>query len=90
MSANDIYNTWRAYYPWPGIYVYFGDKKLNIESCVPIDHAIVTKDQMIGSILKIDKKNLLNYMCSSHLTSVWPSKTWMKSEYGYTQLHKWK
>ena len=29
----NIYNTWRAYTPWPGIYTYFKGKKIDITDC---------------------------------------------------------
>lgn len=32
-KAEDIYNKYRAYYPWPGIYCYYKQKKFNIEKC---------------------------------------------------------
>ncbi len=37
-SALEIYNTYRAYYPWPGIYLYTDDsKRLKIIKLTPID-----------------------------------------------------
>ena len=32
-QAQDIYNTYRAYTPWPGIWSYFHDKKIGFVSC---------------------------------------------------------
>ncbi|MBP9687013.1 MAG: methionyl-tRNA formyltransferase [Candidatus Doudnabacteria bacterium] len=34
-SAQDIYNMWRAYQPWPGIFTTWNGKLLKISSCIP-------------------------------------------------------
>tara|TARA_Y100000590_G_scaffold303119_1_gene341740 strand:- start:2338 stop:3273 length:936 start_codon:yes stop_codon:yes gene_type:complete len=36
-SAIDIYNKWRAYQPWPGLYSYVGDKTVKILDCRVVD-----------------------------------------------------
>jgi len=37
-SAQEIYNTYRAYFPWPGIYLYTDDsKRLKIIKLTPVD-----------------------------------------------------
>lgn len=32
-TAKEIYDRFRAYYPWPGIYTYYKEKKFSIEDC---------------------------------------------------------
>ena len=32
-TAKEIYDKFRAFYPWPGIFCFYKDKKLNIEDC---------------------------------------------------------
>jgi len=32
-KAQEIYNLFRAYFPWPGIYTYYEEKKFDIEEC---------------------------------------------------------
>lgn len=41
-SAIDIYNKWRAYHPWPGIYSYVGDKVVKILDCRVVDETYAT------------------------------------------------
>lgn len=38
--APEIYNQWRAYQPWPGIYTEWDDKLLKIIECAPSDESI--------------------------------------------------
>ena len=52
-SWKDIYNKFKAYYPWPGIYTYYNEKKLNIEDC---ELQKYTENWEPWKILKIDKK----------------------------------
>ncbi len=51
----DIYNKFRAYNPWPGIFTYFNDKKLNIEDCLLLDYENETQ---AWKVVKIDKKTI--------------------------------
>jgi methionyl-tRNA formyltransferase len=54
-TAEEIYNKFRAYYPWPGIYSFFKWKKFNIEDCELIDYFW---DKNIWEVEKIDKKTI--------------------------------
>ena len=36
-SANEIYNRWRGFQPWPGAYTYFRGKKLTVHRLMPLD-----------------------------------------------------
>jgi methionyl-tRNA formyltransferase len=36
-SANEIYNRWRGFQPWPGAYTYFRGKKLTVHRLMPVD-----------------------------------------------------
>ncbi len=54
----EIYNKFRAYYSWPGIYTYYKEKKLNLEDVilvpVPQNFGILVP----GKVEKLDKKNI--------------------------------
>ncbi len=54
-SPNDIYNKYKAYFPWPGIYTFYNWKKLNIEDCSLIENP---SENNIWSVIKLDKKNI--------------------------------
>ena len=53
-SAQEIYNTYRAYTTWPGIYTDYNGKKFTIEDC-KLWEDVVSKP---GSVVKIDKKTI--------------------------------
>ena len=57
-TGTEIYNKFRAYYPWPGIYAYYKEKKLNLEDVtlvpVPQNFGILVP----GKVEKLDKKNI--------------------------------
>lgn len=51
--AQDIYNTWRAYQPWPGIYTTWNGKLLKIVECKPVDIESIAQDAPSDSPPKI-------------------------------------
>ncbi len=53
-TINQIYNKFRAYYPWPWIFTYYNWKKLNIEDC----YLSNIENNNIWSVIKIDKKTI--------------------------------
>ena len=53
-SSEQIYNKFRAYFPWPGIYTFYKDKKLSIEFCETWDFL----NAKPWEVLKLDKKNI--------------------------------
>ncbi|MCD5380550.1 methionyl-tRNA formyltransferase [Candidatus Gracilibacteria bacterium] len=62
-NIDNIYNKFRAYSNWPGIYCLFNDVKLNIEDCMIFtdeleDFGISNDDLQVGKVLKINKKNI--------------------------------
>jgi len=50
-----IYNKFRAYYPWPWIYSYYKDKKINFENVLLKEYSW---DKKVWSVEKLDKKNI--------------------------------
>ncbi len=50
-----IYNKFRAYYPWPWIYSYYNWKKINFEDCELLDYFWEKK---VWEVVKLDKKNI--------------------------------
>jgi methionyl-tRNA formyltransferase len=63
MKAWDIYNLFRAYFPWPWIFTYYEGKKFDIENCFFCDMSEFEKnfsrEQLLSwKILKIDKKTI--------------------------------
>ncbi len=50
-----IYNKFRAYYLWPGIYTYFKGKKLNLEDVSLLDY---TWEKNIWEVDKLNKKEI--------------------------------
>ena len=59
-SAQEIYNTYRAYTPWPGIYTDYNGKKFTIESCelFEISEDLDGSEWIPGSVIKINKKTI--------------------------------
>jgi len=54
-----IYNKFRAYYPWPGIYSYFNGKKINFEEVTsPQPSPVKERELKEGQVVKLDKKNI--------------------------------
>jgi len=60
MSADEIYNMFRAYYPWPGIYCFYWDKKLNIEDCSISPNLPSGEGSLVApwQVIKLDKKTI--------------------------------
>ncbi len=58
---DEIYNKFRAYYPWPWIYSYFNEQKINFENIelvpVPKREDIVVVP-VPCKVIKLDKKNI--------------------------------
>ena len=54
-TAIDVYNKYKSYYNWPGIYTYFNGKKLNLEEVELIENDTTSN---IWEVVKIDKKNI--------------------------------
>lgn len=56
----DIYNKYKAYYPWPWIFTYYNNKKLNLEKIELIENAAILSPSGgkldRGTVVKIDKK----------------------------------
>ena len=50
-----IYNKFRAYYPWPWIYSYYKDKKINFENVLLKEYSW---DKKVWNVEKLDKKNI--------------------------------
>ncbi len=55
MSSDEIFNRFRAYYPWPWIYSFFKEKKLNIEDCLIWDDVL---DHDVWGVVRVDKKTI--------------------------------
>lgn len=51
----DIFNKFKAYYPWPWIYTFFNWKKINIEKCLFEKNNVWWK---IWSIVKLENKQI--------------------------------
>ncbi len=55
----EIYNKYRSYFPWPWIYTYYNDKKLNLEKITsPQPSPLEEREQEAWKVVKIDKKNI--------------------------------
>jgi len=53
-TSSEIYNTFRAYTPWPGIFADYNWKKFTIEDCELWEEV----DNEIWSVVKVDKKTI--------------------------------
>ncbi len=63
MKAGDIYNLFRAYFPWPWIYTYYEKKKFDIENCYfhdtwEVEKSVSGEQLLPWKVLKIDKKTI--------------------------------
>lgn len=56
--GQDIYNKFRSYYPWPGIYSYYNSKKFSIEDCY-LEDIDLSKDGEInlGDVVEIEDEH---------------------------------
>jgi len=81
MKWDEIYNLYRAYYPWPWIYTFYNEKKLNIETCFLYDWAYSWSENIIPwKIVKIDKKNIWIVASDKKILILWQVKLeWKKS-----------
>lgn len=48
-TAQEIYNQWRAYQPWPGVYTTWNGKLLKITDCKLVDVTAIVGDVVSGS-----------------------------------------
>ncbi|MCP4522735.1 MAG: methionyl-tRNA formyltransferase [Candidatus Gracilibacteria bacterium] len=55
-TGSDIYNTFRAYKTWPGIFTYYNEKKLSIEECSFEKKS--PSEYKIGSIISTPEKEI--------------------------------
>ncbi len=47
VTSDEIYNKFRAFQPWPGIYTTWNDKKLKILDCIPVKNSESASDQTL-------------------------------------------
>ncbi len=61
-NIKNIFNKFRAFYPWPWIYTYYNWKKLNIEDCccnnIWVFEQNFQEELIPGKVVKIDKKTI--------------------------------
>jgi methionyl-tRNA formyltransferase len=55
-TSFEIYNKFRAYYNWPGIYTFFEWKKLNLEQISIVDN--FSESGQIGQVVKLENKKI--------------------------------
>lgn len=54
-SAEEIYNTFKAYKTWPGIYSFYNDKKITFEECDYLDVELELDDDFkIGDVVEYE------------------------------------
>lgn len=85
-SSNNIYNKFRAYYPWPWIFTYYKDKKLSIEDCFFDEKTDYTWKK--GSIIKLDKSNFW-IICNSWILIIKKVKLEWKKEMNINDFINW-
>lgn len=56
LSAHQIYDKFRAFYPWPGIFFFINNKLIKINKLSPLN---TNHDKKPGTILKIDKSSII-------------------------------
>ncbi len=57
-NIEEIYNKFRAYYPWPGIYNFYNDKKFSIEDCFYNDIDLSNDEELsIGEVVEIEDEH---------------------------------
>ncbi|MDD3145254.1 MAG: methionyl-tRNA formyltransferase [Candidatus Gracilibacteria bacterium] len=57
-TAKQIYDTFRAYSEWPGIYSYYNGKKISFEDCFYYDIDLDEDDELkIGDIIEIEDEH---------------------------------
>ncbi len=60
-SANEIYNQFRAYYEWPGVFTSFHDKRLKVLDCEPLD----TELKNVNPGIVITEENKIVVACKT-------------------------
>ena len=58
-SANSIVRKVRAFYPWPGAYTWYQDRRLRIISASEEQLQTKSRDAMPGAVLQADKQGIL-------------------------------
>ncbi|MDD4151332.1 MAG: methionyl-tRNA formyltransferase [Candidatus Gracilibacteria bacterium] len=59
MKAKEIYDLWRAYSIWPGVYTYFNGKKLEITDCFFDEQEISLDDDFsIGDVVELEDHSI--------------------------------
>ncbi|MDD5212941.1 MAG: methionyl-tRNA formyltransferase [Candidatus Gracilibacteria bacterium] len=54
-TAKEIYDMWRSYSTWPGIYTYFKGKKLDITDCFFDEHEVfLDEDFKLGDVIELE------------------------------------
>ena len=65
-SVTQIYNKYRAYTPWPGIYTYYNDKKFDITDCFFEENELAfDEDFQLGDVVEFEDhgKNQIGILC---------------------------
>jgi methionyl-tRNA formyltransferase len=65
-SAQEIYNRWRGFQPWPGAYTFFRGKKMNIHRLMPVEGMLFAA-RVPGSIVVDGGRMFVNAGDSSWL-----------------------
>lgn len=59
LPAGQIYNDYRAYHQWPGIYTFFADKMLKIKKCRLFTQQLSVSNLPVGSVIKFSDNYLV-------------------------------
>ncbi len=82
-SAEEIYNTFRAYSIWPGIYSFYNEIKLNIEDCYIKEHEIEYDEEFgVWDVVEFeqDGKKEIGILCKENAIVLTKVKlAWKKS-----------
>ncbi len=69
-SARAIYNRYRAFQPWPGLFTTFRGQQLGIQRCRPADDAAVISTGPPGRVVSMDRAGALLVQTGSGLLRV--------------------
>ncbi len=76
-SAKEIYNTFKAYKAWPGIFSYYNGKKITIEACDFLEEDIMLDDDFsIWDVIEYENH--------------WKTQIWVICQHGILLIHQIK
>ncbi len=70
LDIETLFNQYRAYTPWPGLYTYFGSKRIVLEEMEPLTQGVMNTQGNYGSVCFDKKSKYLRISCKNGVMGV--------------------